>query len=311
MAPSSNRPYDPELFAVAQQAHAEGILEEPPTPAMVDGVSAARIEGDALVLTFPGSIPLIPVRDRNRDESVRRVLNGAGKGSCRQGGAELEWVTLPKVKDGTDLRQWEVLSSNYAVELLDEVTQLPSGLLLPQGTLANNTDAVVLGVGPGRIFNTGIEQTLFAEEGDRVVFIASDFTPVDGPAGRQGFVRDENLVAILRAPDHLDVEPANEYLLVKPMERPTHEGSLALAEEYVRRPLAGVVQDMGPGKLKTAGPRAGTRVSVPEILGESREEILGSTIHWTAEAEVIELTDDSDTVAWLLVKASDVLFREA
>jgi hypothetical protein len=99
-------------------------------------------------------------------------------------------------------------------------------------------DALVIAVGPGRQQDDGTQQSMQAQPGDRVVCLPKDFwewgTEFCGvcwgkvPCGcawqdecivdevHRGFIHNRDLVAVIPGPDHADIYPANDYVLIEP-----------------------------------------------------------------------------------------------
>lgn len=81
------------------------------------------------------------------------------------------------------------------------------GILLPEVAREQYCDALVLAAGPG------IGVPMQARVGDRILCAPSDF---EGYGPDEGFVSDRRLVGVIRGPDHVQVEPANAQVLIKP-----------------------------------------------------------------------------------------------
>jgi co-chaperonin GroES (HSP10) len=106
-------------------------------------------------------------------------------------------------------RFYRPILSQYWVRTVVQEDRTPGGVWLPD-IAKNDTDcdAVVIGAGPGD--GNGMQ----AKPGDRVLFLAKDFRNLDEDP-REGFVRDEAIVATIPAPDYQEVVPENDYVLIQ------------------------------------------------------------------------------------------------
>lgn len=121
------------------------------------------------------------------------------------------------------------LGNFYLVRLLPAPDMTESGIALPENTVGDAFDGVILAHGPGRIDAHGHRYPLQAAVGDRVMMRPWDFWPMrettdaDGRPVKLGFVRDEALVALKRFGVEADgddlwgpLEPAGDYVLIAP-----------------------------------------------------------------------------------------------
>jgi co-chaperonin GroES (HSP10) len=196
----------------------------------------------------------------------------------------------------------------HYVELLeaqqDRVT--PGGLLLPDSYWPRqDATALVLASGPGLALDGGAVLLPMVEPGDLVLFDYGDFHPLqaEGPGARQGFVWEPRLVGWL-ACDQEDsardrIVPLNDWVLIQIDERPKTAGILALTDQTAR-PMSGIVQEMGPGRLVTRGKHRGQRLPMPDIAGRR--------VYWGREAEVV--CCGRYTLQWVCIRASDLLCSE-
>lgn len=106
-----------------------------------------------------------------------------------------------------------VTGSRYYCEVVEAEQETESGITLPDDSAETPTDAMVLGVGPGRVLDSGARYPMQAKPGDRVVYERHAFDAYDG---RRGFVHDAKLVAIIPGPGHDCLLPANDWVLVRP-----------------------------------------------------------------------------------------------
>jgi len=194
----------------------------------------------------------------------------------------------------------------YHVRLLDPETETEGGLALPEVAQGNRSDAIVLAAGEGRKFENNERHLMNAQAGDRVVFLPHALRELEP---REGCVHDAELLAVLPGPDHMAIVPANSYLLVKPdRDEATFDGGLIVKPDSARKqPCHGVVVSWGPGEVRTKGPLAATRHTVPQALNHFPAEdgpLEGARIHWMPSAQTVDLSDDRGT-HFALVHAGD------
>ncbi|HEU4751565.1 MAG TPA: co-chaperone GroES family protein [Armatimonadota bacterium] len=117
------------------------------------------------------------------------------------------------------------------------------GIYLPDTARDRPTDAVVLAAGPGKRAANGAVVALQAQPGDRIVVDPYHFWELsqDGET-RDGFASDGDLAAVIPAPDFDWLQPANDWVLVRP-DPP---------ESLVARPSGVIVAgySVGGGKMR-------------------------------------------------------------
>ena len=199
----------------------------------------------------------------------------------------------------------------YYVELLKPDNVLPSGLILPESSVENFTDAMVLAAGPARVWpSSGLRQLMWAGVGHRVLFPAHCREEWVLGESRTGFVRDEDLMAVLMEPFER-VEPVNGWVLVRPLPIEEAPGGIFLPDAARTASRRGVVLDFSFGEVIRKGPRAGLRGPIYFDEHGNRELWLkGKTVHWDEKASFYVLPDDSGRVSNYLIRATDLIAIE-
>lgn len=90
-------------------------------------------------------------------------------------------------------------------------------------------DAVVICGGPGRFQDDGTRQAMQAQAGDRIICLPKDWwewqhcqrhiyslMPAIVENQYRGFVHDRDLIAVIPGPDHTEIYPTNDYVLIEP-----------------------------------------------------------------------------------------------
>jgi len=203
-----------------------------------------------------------------------------------------------------------LLGTQLLVRLVEVADRTAGGILLPEVCRTNEQEAEVVACGPGIEVAAypGMRSIVYAEPGDRVLFAAHDFVPVNRGA-RLGSVHDEDLLAILTLDrDGRDqVLPMGEFCLVEPDAWETHTASgLAIPEGFRHRPQSGILRAVGPGELRLTADLAGLRRRISQVLGVTDEQaLIGTRVWWRAGCEVLEA--GREHVAHTLVRASDLV----
>jgi co-chaperonin GroES (HSP10) len=265
------------------------------------------------------------------------------------------YETPPEVVDHTG--QWTPLGSRYLVYLMreDEEQVSAGGIVMVQPHRTDPSEAIVLAVGPGRLLDNGRRYPMQARVGDRVLL---ERYPDGGMRGfealpfqaagneREGFVSDEDLCAIIPAPDYNRIEAAGDYVLVEPDRRPDlieHPSGILQAtyllaggeeretknrgEQWdgftvgsVSLPRRGKVIDYGPGPVCLSGDDMGYRVMsegamrrtmisrVGEIYYGRSWPGPGRMVHWSERYEAIRFSCAGEPRA--LIRASDLIAVE-
>lgn len=92
-----------------------------------------------------------------------------------------------------------------------------NGILIPEDARYRTMDARVLRAGPGRRWGRASAVTrCFAHEGDRVLFEENDWLDAPDLGKGMGWLSDGSLLGVIRGPEHLRPEAANDWVLVRP-----------------------------------------------------------------------------------------------
>lgn len=205
--------------------------------------------------------------------------------------------------------------TNLHVRLRETEEKTAGGIILPDICRENWNEAEVLAAGPGMPFGDNPDAAhrscIWAEPGDFVIFQKHHFLMTDTEKG-EGVVRDEDLVAMVRPWEQAEpeTEPCNDWVKLSVERRKSETGGgIALPERYRKKQNCGVILDYGPGKLRRSGKLAGTRVSVPAIMGIADADpfgkpLLGCMAYFGEAAEVVDLGSEQE--AWVFVKAGDI-----
>src|SRR4051812_47916996 len=78
-------------------------------------------------------------------------------------------------------------------------------IILPFQAQDEPTDALVVAAGPGRILDSGQRYPMQAQPGDRLITLPHHFHEEQGYRGLEGYIRDEDVVAIVRGPEHVSL----------------------------------------------------------------------------------------------------------
>lgn len=190
----------------------------------------------------------------------------------------------------------------HLVDLVAPLSQTAGGIHLPEQSQRNKTTAVVLASGPGLPLANGGRSVQWASKGDVVLLDATKTWPA--PEGRQVFVRDRDLLAIV---DGDDVRPLNDWIWVAPDAAETTRNGIALPDAWQRRRgRSGVVRAIGNGKVRLTGPLRGVRVPVVSTIVSGPN--IGDRVHWSRECDAIAVGRHS--CAGLLVCAEDLCAYE-
>lgn len=207
----------------------------------------------------------------------------------------------------TETLTFRPVGTTYHVRLLQAPEKSEGGIYLPESYRDCFTEAAVLAAGPGQRFDSPDEQNvrtvMWAGVGDHVLFEKHSFVPISRD-GREGHVKDEELVAVSR--DSEDLEPLNDWVRVRllPAEQPS--AVIEMPEFYRRASRRGVVEDVGPGRLRLVGKLAGKRVPVIRELGlKKRKDLIGQTVQWGEKAKVLDI--GGRELECTLVRAEDIL----
>lgn len=201
----------------------------------------------------------------------------------------------------------------YHVRLRRGPEQSSGGIWLPETYQDVFTEAEVLAAGPGMTVvgpdGDTHRSVMWARVGDHVLFQKSAFVPFSN-GGQEGTVRDEDLVGVVRGDAFTEVvEPLNDWVRVMPSAPEPVSSLIEQPEAYRRAPRRGVVEDLGPGRLRLVGRLAGLRVPVFRELGlRSSYGLLGRVVRWGENAEVLDV--GSEVLECVLVRAGDLLALE-
>jgi co-chaperonin GroES (HSP10) len=189
----------------------------------------------------------------------------------------------------------------YLIRLSKPATETAGGIALPEISQSNETEGEVVAVGVGRLPG-GEACSMEAAVEDVVIFRRDDFKLMEGDLG---FVHEEDLVAIR---DGEEVEPANDWVLIKPDPRPVESaGGIAIPQKYQRRGKSGRIENYGPGRLIRKGEFTGTRLPSDHILG-LEYPILDSRAYWSREARTVTISGEAGR--WVCVRAGDLVALE-
>jgi co-chaperonin GroES (HSP10) len=89
-------------------------------------------------------------------------------------------------------------------------------IYLPPSSVEEPTDALVVSAGPGRVLDSGQRYPMQAQPGDRLITLPQHFHEERGYRGAEGYIRDEDVVGIVRGPEHDTLEPAGDWVLIAP-----------------------------------------------------------------------------------------------
>jgi co-chaperonin GroES (HSP10) len=203
-----------------------------------------------------------------------------------------------------DWLSFRPLLTNYLVRLAKGLEKTAGGIWLPEETQARHWQGEILAAGPGISvpYARGMRSEMWCLVGESVVFQQQHLEMLDARE-RIGLVKDEMLLAVAY-PDR--PSPCNDWVMILPDPIRSHEGLIAVAERYQKRPHSGVVAGVGPGKLLLAGRLRGTRASVYKIMGEALE--VGQRVYWDGATEVVQIGRES--AEYYLIRASDLIAWE-
>lgn len=197
----------------------------------------------------------------------------------------------------------------YRVRLSPEREMTASGLYLPDTWVENRCEGQVLANGPEPRLPGNLGQaTMWAVPGDLVLFRKHSLNLTD-PEAREGLVHDRDLLAVAYPGEDDELRPLNDYCKILQDEPPWQAtDAIAYAEEDRPRPMSGILKAFGPGKVRKAGPFAGTRRPCAHLWGMSiraADNLLGKRVYWHRQCEALAI--GRETLEFLLLKADDLV----
>jgi co-chaperonin GroES (HSP10) len=195
----------------------------------------------------------------------------------------------------------------YLLRRCAPAQETSGGIALPEVAQGNETEALVVAVGAGRLMgDTGVRRVLAACPGERVLFPAHAWKPLSDDLG----MLDEEDLAAIR--DHWgDVTPANDYVKITPLPREqVSAGGIIIPERARKRSRAGRIDALGSGKLRVRGPLAGLRASCAAVMGMAEGDTpVGRIAHWDADAVTLTVSGDG-VKPFVLVRCGDIVALE-
>lgn len=150
------------------------------------------------------------------------------------------------------------ISNNVLVRVKEPESATKGGLFIPDNAKERPTEGVVIAAGPGRIHSdTGVEMDVSVKPGDRVLYGKYDGTELKYNGANHQLIKDDD-VLLKFSGDALtlsNVEPVKDQVLVRllPKEDKTASGIVISTPGQDKRPSAGIVVKVGPGRQANNG----------------------------------------------------------
>lgn len=150
------------------------------------------------------------------------------------------------------------ISNNVLVRVKEPESATKGGLFIPDNAKERPTEGVVIAAGPGHVHaDTGAEMDVSVKPGDRVLYGKYDGTELKYNGVNHQLIKDDD-VLLKFSGDALtlaNVEPVKDQVLVRllPKEDKTASGIVISTPGQDKRPSAGIVVKVGPGRQASNG----------------------------------------------------------